>query len=499
MSEEFRWGSLIPLVGGFSLGAFADVKSKPLFHISYEPFRANEAPLHDYWPGIPRFLVDDGRLPNQLSAILKNGKIDFLVATPPCSGLSMLNSCKKGKRARGATAEQNSWMYRSTNFALTYIGPQVLVGENAPLLFSEDVGLPVREKLREIGREKGYSFSLLLTNTNLHGIPQKRRRAFYFFWKSPYAPILNPRQVEPLPLSQFLDKIPKKASQQNESIVQGRVSDRYAPLNFILQHDKISYEDFVKNVKSTTTVFAHLQKRQLMVQCLVWMVQNYGRFPENSEERRQISSLEHAMLKLSKGLGYWDRSPKFFGKSVTGIISKNVSAAVHPTENRFLNRRELMHLMGFPSDFEVKSKTWNVICQTVPVTTAQSMIECVVQFIKGELPKTDFEFVKQNIINDSIERVTPRKLDKCQFNYETPFIDDQARKPRGRPVDVHICPFCSSIFATDHGTSSHWERCKVLLDQENGRHIYICKNCNGRYLKFKEISMHLRSCIDSSV
>ena len=215
MSEEFRWGSLIPLVGGFSLGAYEAVKSKPLFHISYEPFRKNEVPLYKHWSGIPKFLVDDDELPTELSAILNEGEIDFLVATPPCSGLSMLNSCKKGKKARGPKAQQNRWMFKSARFALTHIKPKVLIGENAPLLFSEEVGRPVREKLQEIGREQGYSFSLLLTNTKLHGIPQDRKRTFYFFWKVPYAPVLNLRQVTPQPLIEYLGQIPKEASLQS--------------------------------------------------------------------------------------------------------------------------------------------------------------------------------------------------------------------------------------------------------------------------------------------
>ena len=44
---------------------------------------------------------------------------------------------------------------------------------------------------RELGLEHGYTFSLMKTNTELHGIPQKRIRTFYFFWKSPTVPLLH--------------------------------------------------------------------------------------------------------------------------------------------------------------------------------------------------------------------------------------------------------------------------------------------------------------------
>ena len=45
-------------------------------------------------------------------------------------------------------------------------------------------------KMREIGQSHGYSLSLMKTNTELHGIPQRRIRCFYFYWRSPTVPLL---------------------------------------------------------------------------------------------------------------------------------------------------------------------------------------------------------------------------------------------------------------------------------------------------------------------
>ena len=45
--------------------------------------------------------------------------------------------------------------------------------------------------LQQIGRTLGYSFSLIKTSTELHGIPQRRIRTFYFFWQSPTVPMLQ--------------------------------------------------------------------------------------------------------------------------------------------------------------------------------------------------------------------------------------------------------------------------------------------------------------------
>ena len=66
----------------------------------------------------------------------------------------------------------------------------MLWGENAPGLFTQ-IGEGVVNKLKQIGRTFGYSFSLIKTSTELHGIPQRRIRTFYFFWQSPTVPMLQ--------------------------------------------------------------------------------------------------------------------------------------------------------------------------------------------------------------------------------------------------------------------------------------------------------------------
>ena len=73
---------------------------------------------------------------------------------------------------------------------LIHLFQQVLWGENAPGLFTQ-IGEGVVNKLKQIGRTFGYSFSLIKTSTELHGIPQRRIRTFYFFWQSPTVPMLQ--------------------------------------------------------------------------------------------------------------------------------------------------------------------------------------------------------------------------------------------------------------------------------------------------------------------
>ena len=182
--------SIVPLIGGFTLGAESASSKKPKALISYPPFAGNDSQIiHHYSNDVPYVsLPDDESDIQKLLEPYKN--ISIVTSTCPCAGLSQLNSSKSGDKARGANATQNQWMYRSTEHVLKYIEPKVLVGENAPALFTNS-GAQVAENLAAIGKKYGYSFTLLKTTTSLHGIPQNRQRTFYFFWRSTTSPILQ--------------------------------------------------------------------------------------------------------------------------------------------------------------------------------------------------------------------------------------------------------------------------------------------------------------------
>ena len=49
-----RWGTMIPLIGGSALGCERATGVRPLFHLSYTPFAANESHLMKAWPDVPR-------------------------------------------------------------------------------------------------------------------------------------------------------------------------------------------------------------------------------------------------------------------------------------------------------------------------------------------------------------------------------------------------------------------------------------------------------------
>ena len=193
---------MVPLSGGSAIGCFISTGVLPQFHLSYKPFASNEQHLQRYWPEVPLHYLDK-------DPVVDFRGVDYINSVCPCAGLSMRNDSTT--MVNNSTA--NKWMLDSSIYVLSRVRPKVLWGENAPGLFSNN-GAGLVQKLREIGQQFGYSFSLMKTSTELHGIPQRRVRTFYFFWNTPTVPMLNYQKRERRDLLSYLNEIPQDATQQ---------------------------------------------------------------------------------------------------------------------------------------------------------------------------------------------------------------------------------------------------------------------------------------------
>ena len=398
---KIKWISFVPQIGGSAIGCKKATGVAPITTLSYSAFDKNDRHLRAYWDKVPHLIMDKEDDVRDFRRLCAGQEIDFVTTICPCAGLSRLNSSK----SRGSNAEQNYWMMETARVALQEIKPKVFWGENAPELFMKD-GKDLVEKLREIGKENGYSFSMVKTNTELHGLPQKRLRTFYFFWKSPSVPLLNWKMMQHKSLTEYLAEIPKTASLQTIYKWSGKASDLYVPYKFVLQKEGLSHKEFTKKV-GRTTIAKYIEANGWIEECLGWLRVNYPHKTFDGYGKKTfIYVFEHIKTKLTNGKGYWDDSLRFMGDSFTAVISKNIEFAVHPTEDRFFSIRELLHLMGMPHDFQMPAETAktkiNSICQNVPVNTAKDWADEVVKFCRGEANMTSLSFLKQNNIDQSI-------------------------------------------------------------------------------------------------
>ena len=93
---------------------------------------------------------------------------------------------------------------------------------------------------------------------------------------------------------------------------------------------------------------------------------------------------------------------------VYAVIGEMMERNVHPTEDRRINIREYMHLMGMPHDFQLEDNEFGKLSQNCPVTTNEDMIREVVAIINGERQFSSQRFEMQN--NIKYDGIKTKKL-----------------------------------------------------------------------------------------
>ena len=62
-----KWGTIIPLIGGSSIGCSKSAGNLPAFHLTYTPFKNNETHLERYWPKVPKYYIDKDQQPENMT------------------------------------------------------------------------------------------------------------------------------------------------------------------------------------------------------------------------------------------------------------------------------------------------------------------------------------------------------------------------------------------------------------------------------------------------
>ena len=384
---EVKWGTIIPLIGGSAIGCSQATKNKPKFHLSYSAFSANEKYLTDYWKDVPRIVLDEGgKIPNK--------EIDFINSVCPCAGLSQLNTSRSIEKRE----EKNYWMYESSNRVLGDVRPRVYWGENAPGLFTNS-GAYVRDKLKALALKHGYTFSLYKTDTQRHGIPQRRVRTFYFFWRDSNPPLLKYFNNPAPSFADYIQEIPKDASLQDKFNIAGKISDNFDSYAFVLQHLKTTHKEFVRNNDSGSihSIYSYLAENNLLKECIEWIEKKEI---EETAEHRRIKSI---YKKVQAGGRFMDASPGYYYNRTNAIVGRTLTHLVHPTEDRGMSIRELLHMMGLPHDFEMSDrKSLNAIAQNVPTCTARDMASQVIEYLNNNLQIAENSFLMQNNLKEEI-------------------------------------------------------------------------------------------------
>ena len=375
--KDFKWGTIVPLIGGMTIGNSRAIGQAPDFFVSYPTFESHDSHAKNHFKETPFFLLDetanDFKTESDADYFKAFGDIDMISTVCPCAGLSSLNV------KADAEAAQNDWMYKTAEFVLEKLNPRVFWGENAPALFTQK-GTKVKNNLIEIGKKYGYTFSIVKTNSLKHGIPQKRVRSFYFFWRDTNPPIFTEINKESKTLKDFIKDIPESASMQDVYANNDYSTNGY--IKWIADNPDV-FETFRNSEK------VHGRKMKSLFHYMTFenhfdKLRNY--FKEHEMERF-VKSVDHIETKVKAGKNIWDNTPKlhlYVQDYINAIQGRIFSYTLHPSESRYLNIREFMHLMGLPHDFELAhTKNFNHICQNVPVNTAADWTSEIIDYLKG--------------------------------------------------------------------------------------------------------------------
>lgn len=382
-----KHASIIPLIGGETLAAERAMGSPPEFIVSWEAFKRNDEHLLAYYDkrgvSVPYHLLD-GDSPSKPSS-----RVDSVSSVCPCAGLSLLST------AASPDNPLNEWMVRSAEYVLGELKPAVYWGENAFTL-ATDMGKPVRDRLRLVARRHGYSMSTYRTKSLKHGVPQIRERSFYFFWRGSSLPVLEwydrpARPIEEVILSATGNtcRVPIRAGAASDDPMYGYV------LSELLG---TTHRKFSESIEKTERMFQLITTRGKYPGDAAASLRHASAWMRERGHERTAATYERVAHKIENNLGYMVQSvtvPKGF---VGAFVAHQPYVTTHPVEDRFLDAREAMTIMGLPQDFELiePEKRLNHVCQNVPLETALDIATEVAAALDGKRHFVEADFLAQN-------------------------------------------------------------------------------------------------------
>ena len=363
-----NYASIVPLIGGETIAMQNVANTKPEYILSYSAFEANDRQLVEYYENkVPYYHLDDGvhrDLPS----------VDVINTVCPCAGLSSLSP------SASSTNRNNDWMLATARHVLGSLKPKVFWGENAPRLASK-MGEPIVEELRRIAGQNGYTFSIYKTKSILHGLSQVRDRTFYFFWQGDKIPRLNYIERKHERIEDTIRNVElHKDDPMNVLVNKNKPSDN--PLyKYVLEEIEggITHSQFQDKIVKSTGPHDWIEAHTKYNKVAEWMI---DKGYEN--EARKCTRMYH---KLKSGGNIMRKTTEIQKDYIGAFVGHMPGSLTHPDEDRYLTIRECLAIMKLPGDFMLQGgvKNLNMICQNVPVTTAQDMAEEVQAFVAGRL------------------------------------------------------------------------------------------------------------------
>lgn len=360
-----KHASIVPLIGGETLGQMAAFGNKPDYLLSYTPFSNNDSHLVNHLKDVPYILLDQGgKHPHY---------VDVVNAVCPCAGLSSLSPSSNSESA------VNDWMTTTAKYVLEEMKPKVFWGENAPR-FAGEMGKPIVSKLHKLATENGYTMSVYRTKSLLHGLPQVRERSFYFFWKGDKTPLLNYYDQYRISIEDQLNLVKPESTQQE--VTNKKIPSKDDPYyRYVLEvmHGGITHQEFQAKIDKSVDVMHYMEENG----------HNYRMLKEfflKEGYTKLAGKMDAIQDKLDAGGNIMRRASYVPKRYIGAFVGHLPVSMTHHKEDRYLTYRECMTIMGLPQNFELlnPAKNLNHVCQNVPVGTATDMALEIKAVLEGK-------------------------------------------------------------------------------------------------------------------
>jgi site-specific DNA-cytosine methylase len=394
-----KHASIIPLIGGITLGQEQAFGTKPSYLLSYTPFAGNDQHLVSYYKGeVPYINLDDGEMPSET--------VDVISSCCPCAGLSTLS------HGYGDDNPNNEWMGKVAEYVLSTLRPRVYWGENAPGLMGK-IGVNVRDNLIAIGLKNGYTVSFYRTKSLLHGIPQVRERSFYFFWKGDKTPVLNFYNRPFTPIQDVITGVKDIKSQAFVINPKKPSEDPFYRYLLEVVHSGITHREYYDKI-DTSAVAVRSYDAQSVIEESGHDYLTVAKWMDDNGYERMARRCERIDLKLKSGHNVMRRGVMVPKGYIGAFVGHYPVSLTHPYEDRFITYREAMAIMAMPDDFELidPKKNTNHICQNVPVTTARDMAFEVLSVLNGDRRYVDSSVLFQYNNTSTNKSIKGSTLDK---------------------------------------------------------------------------------------
>lgn len=405
--EEIKWAAIQPLTGGMYLGTENAVGHPAEFILSFKGLNISKKNKQGEISGctnekhLTEYLKQHNRMPayymfkdrqmfdgddnmqqeivdeedNLINLNERDFDLDLVVAVPICSGLSTVSTF--GEEVKNV---KNCNMKFIAEYTLSQLQPKIYLFENAPALYTPK-GETLRNWFNNIAEKYGYTVTYFKTDTQLHKNCQHRPRTFVFFFKKQHEndiPHVINFVNEHISATDYFKAIPKGLKYET------------SPWRY---YSKILMDFFLEEYGEDWRNKIHKKDLvgELCSQNLFDKFREYTNKYDLSDKQRaawqkKINDVEY---KYNHGLGFFMFTPKMSIDTCPAVMFRNIENTIHPYENRLINIRENMELMGMPHDFNLAVDDIHAgrivyqLGQNVPVKTAEYMASEAVRIIEN--------------------------------------------------------------------------------------------------------------------